>query len=233
MLNTISVELMKMRENKTFIFGALFTTGVVALVVVVNGREVNFPLVEWFLDVMIPSTMMISLMSGVMMTILMQQEYQNNTLINVLTAPVSRVSFIFSKLFAWLIWHTVTMILMSGVLFALTVWNFSNDAITEIAILLLQFVVINFLSFISLLPMLLVAVWQKKAFYPTTVLALILPQFQMMLGFWFSPILPWSATINVMFTDSMSEIIIGLISIFSVGIFSLVFACVSFAKQDQ
>jgi len=180
-------------------------------------------------------------MSVFVLTTLIQREYQDHTMINVLTAPVSRTRFIISKLFAWLIWHLVTLVI--GILLIVAGYIiFSESFFTnEIVNFVRNFTIIGLLSFVSMIPLIWVAILQRKTFSPTIILGIGMAIMymsvadNMILNY-----IPWSAVsiIGIGFSESISTIgmerlIIGLTSIFATGILGLVLACLSFAKQDQ
>lgn len=64
----------------------------------------------WLPSIYIVVGMVLSIMSGFIITFLMQREYEDRTINNVLTAPTSRWRFLFGKLVIWFIWYLGTLI---------------------------------------------------------------------------------------------------------------------------
>jgi len=108
--NYISVELYKMRKNKVFIICSIIPWVIILLLLLVNNNSEMFenPINRLYNLFLVPNALMM-MMSGFVLTTLIQREYQDHTMINVLTAPVARTKFIMSKLLAWFIWHFTTL----------------------------------------------------------------------------------------------------------------------------
>jgi len=233
LLNTISVELFKMWKNKIFGFCLLVVIGITLMQL--QGISPGRTDLEGVFFSLLMSTFYIHLlMSGIILTVLFQREYQDNTLINMLTAPTGRIEFVLSKLIAWFLWHIITLMLS---LFALGLWSHFILSETFPWRLVIFFILLGCTSFVTALPLLLLAIKQRRAFYPTILMTMVLVFLQ-------SQILehnPIFAAFAIHFLDSSgvspqvetSMIVMTLASVLAFGLVSIIGACVSFSRQDQ
>lgn len=60
---------------------------------------------NWIQSVNVITSLFLSIASGFVITFLIQGEYEDKTIINVLSAPTSRSVFLFSKFLVWLLWY--------------------------------------------------------------------------------------------------------------------------------
>ena len=238
MLNIIGAECVKMRKNKMFIISSLIVWGFTAFLIIIDPSLADLT-DTWFV-IGSPLNLVLSIMSGFVVTVLVQREYQDNTIINVLTAPVARKEFVFSKCFVWFIWHVTTL----GITIAITAISyrlvyseaFQANAISEFIV---GFGTMGLLSFVTFLPLLWIAIKQRKLFYPTVFFTLVFAVLQLSIAN--NPIInaiPWTTVALVSLAESQSIIgtsgmIIGLTSIFVCGGLGVGLACYSFGKQDQ
>jgi len=238
LLNIIGTELVKMRKSKMFIISSMIVWSFTAFLIIIDPSLADFTY-TWFV-IGSPLNLVLSIMSGIIITVLIQREYQDNTIINVLTAPVARKEFVFSKCFAWFIWHVATL----GITIAITAISyklvfpeaFQTNAVTEFIV---GFGTMGLLSFVTFLPLLWIAIKQRKLFYPTVFFTLIFAVLQLSIAN--SPIfnaIPWTAVSLISLAESQaiigtSGMIIGLTSIFVCGVLGVGLACNSFGKQDQ
>ena len=113
MLNVISAEWMKLRSNRIFTVCSMLTLLTSAFMVfrdlvIVDNPPESYQM--WLPSIYIVVGMVLSIMSGFIITFLMQREYEDRTINNVLTAPTSRWRFLFGKLVIWFIWYLGTLI---------------------------------------------------------------------------------------------------------------------------
>lgn len=191
----------------------------------------------WLPTVYLVVGALLSIMSGFIITFLLQREYEDRTINNVLTAPTSRLRFLLGKLTIWLIWYVGTLI---GVVIIYTIggWliypdTFGLTGTKSLVITLLKYCL---LAFVAAIPLLTVSVMQRKVFYPTIMIALAFTGIQMFavnMPYKFARIIPWSAVV----VQSLAELpfkddLITLGSIFLTGIIGFVAAYWLFKKQD-
>lgn len=239
MLNTIRVELYKMRKNKMFVISSLI---VWAMTYLMFGANNDLSLEDQQMALLaggVATNMVLSVISVFVATVLIQREYQDHTIINTLTASVMRRDFILSKAVTWLIWHVMTLI-GKIVIIVLVIQLAYAEAMTSRVMfeMIGNMLRLGLLSFVTFLPLLWLAVKQRRAFYPTLFVGIFLAVFIGSVNVPFSQVIPWTAVPLVSISESQAMIgtsgmIIGLTSIFATGIFGLLFACVEFARQDQ
>jgi len=209
-----------------------------AFLIIIDPSSADFS--DGWLGVASPLNTVISIMSGFVITVLIQREYQDNTLINVLTAPVARVEFIISKSIVWFIWHFVTLTINIAIITLGYRFIFSETFQINKAV---EFITglgsLGLLSFVTFLPLLWIVVKQRKTFYPSVLFTLIFAVLLIAIANYpIFNVIPWTAVTLVSVPESRAIIgtpgmIIGLSSIFICGILGLSFACFSFSKQDQ
>jgi bacitracin transport system permease protein len=236
---------MKFRKSKIAILGFLFALIMPIYAVVqgsINQIAYTMDFMRWVINGMISMVMMLSIISGIVITVLVQREYQDNALVNVLTSPVSRKRFIFAKLTAWFLWYIfalvgIIVVYVFGSRFIFTE-IFSLDRTTTI---IQYFGVQGLLGFIAFIPLLLVTIIQRKIFYPSIILTIILALVMLEGGdiaaggerFSLANIIPWQAVTIISYGVSMPYKAIGLASIFTSGIIGLALSLYTFSKQDQ
>jgi bacitracin transport system permease protein len=114
-------------------------------------------------------------LSGFIITFLIQREYADLTVINILTAPVSRIKFLLGKLIVWALWHIAITIGFLIISCAGVYFSYGDSALFENFPAILALVMKAGILFLgTLFPVAWVAVLQKKAFYPSLLLTLIM-----------------------------------------------------------
>lgn len=240
LLNVISAEWMKLRRNRIFAVCSLLTLLVSAFMVFKDLVIVESPIENyqtWLMSVYVVVGMVLSIMSGFIITFLMQREYEDRTINNVLTAPTSRWRFLLGKLVIWFIWYLGTLI---GVIVIYTIggWLIYPDTfgLTGTKMLITTLLKYCLLGFIAAIPLLTVSVMQRKLFYPTIMVALAftgIEMFAINMPFKLARIIPWSAVVVQSLMDLTSkDDLLTLGSIFLTGIVGLVAAYWLFKKQD-
>ena len=66
---------------------------------------------EWLMSVLMLNTLILPIVNGFVITSSMQREYQDRTIRNILTAPVSREKFMAAKLVVWFLWYLISICL--------------------------------------------------------------------------------------------------------------------------
>ena len=240
MINILQAEFLK---QKMSFFGLLCTLVVLSVQVFLIVKDLIFGSVpdvtDWIYTMILMNSLVLSIMSGFYITVLMQREYQNRTLIN--KSTTSRASFIVSKFLIWMIWFLFTLCLVAIVIIIgyrlLYPASFDWSGIQ----MFLQFLVKNSgFIFIASIPVLWVTVLQRTLFYPSmlvslifTVIALLGTQASMKF-LKLAIAVPWSAA-SIASLMSVSSIYfwIAVISVFLIGISGIILAIYSFVRQDS
>lgn len=240
MLNVISAEWMKLKRNRIFAVCTLLTFLASAfmvfkdLVIAENPPE-NYQI--WLMSVYVVVGSLLSIMSGFIITFLLQREYEDRTINNMLTAPTSRLRFLLGKVAIWFIWYVGTLV---GVILIYTIggWliypdTFGLTGTKSLVITLLKYCL---LGFIAAMPLLTVSVMQRKLFYPTIMLALAftgIEMFAMNMPFKLARVIPWSAVVVQSIVElPLADDALTLGIIFLTGIIGLVTAYLLLKKQD-
>lgn len=107
-------------------------------------------------------------LGGFVLTQLVQSEYSQRTIINMLTAPVARPTFLAGKLLIWALWSALTACLTGAVLAVGIYLLFPAEANAAawqmLAAQVTQALLLN-LGVLS--PMAAIVIWQRASFYPS------------------------------------------------------------------
>ena len=240
MRNIISAEFIKVRKNYAVFFSTLLVIAVPIFMIIVPVAPPYYT--SWVMtNILFTICMVLPIMSGFVVTIMIQREYQDQTIINVLVSPVARSTYIFSKLIMWLIWYVITLLIIIAIyilgLYILYQEIFNINSAVNLAN---NFAKSGILSFIASLPLMLVIVMQRKTFYPSLITVLIFTTIQVGATqvsestILLASITPWSAVTLISALEiPMPYFVISIISIFTIGIMGLILTCFSFIKQDQ
>lgn len=164
----------------------------------------------------------------------------DKTIINIITAPVDRKNFIFSKIFVWFSWYLITMIIPMCLtilgLFVLYHSQITNQIIFFTIKILFQ---IGILSFASFIPIVWISIRQRTLFYPSMLCTLIFVLLQSV-GSQISeellPIaifIPWLAVkISTMLPLNNYYLYICIGSILCLGFLGIILSIQEFKKQD-
>ena len=243
MLNILKSELLKLKKDTMFFTGTIISILVPVLLIMKDQFLATPPteIMAWVMNCCLIDFLILSALSGFIITNLVQKEYQAGTLTNILCSAVSRASFVFVKLFVWFLWYIVLlacieMITILGSRF-LYPTQFNADFAKMIIVMFTKFGV---LTFLTMVPLLWITILQRKLFYPAILVTL---GFSGILigGFNISTemiipasIVPWTAVSLVTIYDVESPYaVIGIISILLTGIFGILLALHSIYKQDQ
>lgn len=239
----IKAELFKLKKDIMFFIGTII---VVAIPILILVKDVYFTtppkeLLNWIMSCCLIDFLILSVISGFIITNLIQREYQAGTLINILTSSVSRAAFVISKLIIWFLWYST----MLAIIIAITVFGSKIIYPTQLnqqylKIIIELFSKFGILSFFSFIPLLWVSFMQKKLFYPSILTAMgftaiwvggMNTSLEMILP---ACIVPWSAVSIIAMNQIGSPYVqIGLTSIILVGLIGLFLSYLSFNKQDQ
>ena len=184
LVSLLFTELLKLKRSSMFlisILGAIVAPFVVVVATYVN--EPTTPFKELFYNVNLYTVLIIGVpLYGVVTTYLFNREYTENTLKNILTIPVSRMSFIMSKtllLFMWIMMLTVIAWGITLVLGLLMQFNgLSSSMLTES---IKQFSIGGILLFILSSPIILVTLVMKN-YVPTIIFTVVITLINVMGG---------------------------------------------------
>lgn len=239
----MKAEIFKLKKDFMFFIGTIIVVAIPIFILVKDTYFSTSPkeLLNWIMSCCLIDFLILSVISGFIITNLIQREYQAGTLINILTSSVSRTAFVISKLIIWFLWYSIMLI----IIIAITIFGskiiyptqFNPQYIKLIIELFSKFGVLIFFSFI---PLLWVSFMQKKLFYPSILTAMgftaiwvggMNTSLEMILP---ACLVPWSAVSIIAMNQIGSPYIqIGLTSVILVGLIGLFLSCFSFNKQDQ
>lgn len=239
MLNAVKSELYKVKKNRIFYVCSIMV--ILAIIWLVFKEFISSTQThefdKWIKSLNIFSSLFLSISSGLILTFLIQHEYEHKTIINVLAAPTSRVTFVMSKLVIWFLWYIVILGISIIILLIGGSILFSGDfGISKIQLIFSTVAKTRVLSFVATTPLLLVAILQRHSFYPTIMCAIGfagMELFALILPIKFSSIIPWSAVMLVGSEIPSVYMVRALVVIFLTGILGVLGACFAFKKQNQ
>lgn len=243
MLNILKAEFLKLKKDTMFFTGTIITI-LVPVFMIFKDKFLSAPpdqIMDWIMTCCLIDFLILSVLSGFIITNLVQKEYQSGTLINILSSTVSRASFVFSKLAVWFLWYVILLayIELVTVLGSSLIYpgQFHTGIVKMVFVMFTKF---GLLTFITLVPLLWVTILQKKLFYPAILTAIgftgiLLGGFnisaEMMMP---ASFVPWTAvSLVAVYQVESPYIIIGTLSIALTGIVGLGLALRSIYKQDQ
>ncbi|MBD3108421.1 ABC transporter permease [Bacillus sp. AGMB 02131] len=242
MIDILQAEFLKQKKST---FALLCTIMVLSVQIVLIAKDMMIGSVpddtEWIYTLILMNSLILSIMSGFFITFLMQREYQDRTLINILNAPVSRVSFIVAKLLVWAMWYIITACLVAVVIvIGYRLVYPASFGWSGVQLIFLLVAKNSGFLFVASLPVLWITVLQRTLFYPSllvtfifTVIAIAGTQTSMgMLKLAIA--VPWSAaSIASLMSASSIYFWIAVLSVFLSGIIGTVLTIYSFVRQDQ
>jgi len=243
LLNILSSEVMKLKRNKL-----ILSCSIIAILIPVfmiccdlyylnKGTLVHDTAIEWIGSLSLLCQLIIyPILSGFIITFSIQKEYGESTIINTLTAPVNKTKFLFGKIIVWFLWHMAITAVFLFITFAGVYLLYGQSPLsTNLSQIVKQILLIGLFDFLTLIPVVWIAIIQRKSFYPSLLFCCII----MAIGFaglyWsklLSSIIPWSAVSTLCVTGLHSSDITPYISIISCGIIGLGLAIYSFRHQD-
>jgi len=182
--NLLFTEFLKLKRSNMLlisILGAAVAPFVVVIATFVN--EPATPFKDLFFNANLYTVLIIGVpLYGVVTTYLFNREYMENTLKNILTIPVSRISFIISKTLLLFIWiMMLTMIAWSLTLFLGLLTQFDGLTTSLLLDSLKQFSTGGLLLFILSTPIILVTLVMKN-YVPTIILTVVITLVNVMAG---------------------------------------------------
>ena len=117
MRNILAAELLKLKRSKLIPVCTLIALVVPVFMIILDamdkvGITADMEGCDWLIRLIIPIQMFIyPILSGFIITFLIQKEYVERTMLNTLTAPVNRTKLILSKFVIWMGWHLLVSFL--------------------------------------------------------------------------------------------------------------------------
>lgn len=169
MHDAVCSEIIKFRRNKMAWMGTLIIITIPFFMIwnrlVIDPQRTYM---EWLMSVLMLNTLVLPIINGFVITSGMQREYQDRTIRNILTAPVSRERFMAAKLDVWFMWYLISCCLSEVIVIAGCYVLFPVEFTTgNMRYVLFLFTQNNFFSFIAGIPILLICVKQQALFYPS------------------------------------------------------------------
>lgn len=119
MHDAVCSEIIKFRRNRMAWLGTLIII-TIPLFMIWNRLVIDTQreYMEWLMSVLMLNTLILPIVNGFVITSSMQREYQDRTIRNVLTAPVSREKFLTAKLIVWFLWYLISFCLSEAIAIA-------------------------------------------------------------------------------------------------------------------
>lgn len=243
LFNVLKSEFLKLKKDTMFYIGTIITM-LVPVLVILKDKVISAPpksAMDWVMTCCLVDFLILSILSGLVITNLVQKEYQSGTLTNILTSAVSRTSFVFSKLVIWFFWYFILLVYIEIVTVLGSKFIYPDEfSMDFVKIVIAMFTKFGLLSFITFIPLLWVTILQKKLFYPSVLVAIaftgiLVGGFNISLDMIFlASLIPWTAVSLISIYQVESPyIIIGIISIVLIGIIGLFLSIRSINKQEQ
>lgn len=240
--NAFQTEILKLKKNKMALIGFVVTISIPILLILksilIDKTKIDYN--EWIMTVSMLVNLVLPIMSGFFITQSMQKEYGEKTIINIVTAPVNRKTFVFSKIAVWFCWYLVVMIVTECLTIVGSLILFHSQVTsTTICFTIQLFTQIGLLSYIAFLPIIWIAIRQRTLFYPTMLCTLVFVLLQSV-GTQVSEELlpvasfvPWLAIqISTMLPQNSQYLYICIASILCTGIVGIGLSIHEFNKQD-
>ncbi|CAD0146664.1 ABC transporter multidrug-family permease [Streptococcus thermophilus] len=216
MLNILANERLKLKRNKLLPVCSLLAILIPVFMIIVDLREkdaiaVSMIGIDWLRRLIIPIQIIVyPVLSGFVVTFLVQKEYVEHTMINTLTAPTNRVKFLLGKYLIWTVWFigiTLAFIIVTSLGYS-ALFGFSEfkSSASEIIELCLKTGILNLLS---MSPMLIVCVLQRSTFYPSLLFSCVISGIGMVGLYWpesLRNVIPWSAVTSITLLDTQSTL---------------------------
>ena len=240
MLNILANERLKLKRNKlipmcTLIAIMLPIAMIIADVSAKNATASTFTIIEWVNRLVLPIQVIVyPVLSGFVITFLIQKEYVERTMINTLTAPTNRIKLVLGKYIIWSLWVVVLTLLIllityGGVylLFGKTQFLENFYEITELCLKT------GILNLLSMSPILIICILQRQIFYPSLLFSCLVSGIGFVGLYWSETIrnvIPWSAVTSITFLNS--DVLLPYVSVICCYICGLAFSFYSFNRQN-
>jgi bacitracin transport system permease protein len=240
LLNVLANECLKLKSNKLLpvcTFLALILPGFMLIVDLMDKSFIiaNMSWNDWLFRLVLPIQVIVyPVLSGFVLTFLIQKEYSEKTIINTLTAPTSRIIFLLGKYTIWVSWVLIITIGFLALTYAGVYSLFGKvlfqESIARVTELIIKIGILNLLSMSALL---ITCILQRSVFYPSLLFSCLVAGMGFSGLYWpemIRDIIPWSAvtSITILNTQTMLPYTSILIGHFIGLLLSIYF----FVKQD-
>lgn len=243
MLNVLANEKMKMRRNKLLI---VCTVLAIIIPIFMAGEDIyeygsSTPednIISWVFRLsLICQLIVYPVLSGFVLTFSIQKEYGDHTMINTLTAPVSRIKFLMGKVIIWSAWHLLITLIYLGIACISAYLLYGNAVFSNSYMEIIELVVkIGVFNLGTLMPVVWIAVLQRKTFYPSLLCTIIFTGFGFAGLYWpelLGSLVPWSAATLLCVPGIDVITSIAYPSVIICTLVGLYLALYSFHKQEQ
>lgn len=232
-------ELLKMKKSRIFYICSVLVILPAIWMIYKDARLVTPPeeISNWLQSVNVICSLFLSISSGFVITFLIHREYEDKTIINVLSAPTSRTVFLFSKFFIWFLWY----VLLLGILMVL--YSIGGKLVypgrfgtEEIELLLHLVAKSRMTSFLASSPLLLVAVLQRRTFYPTIMCSLVFTGIELSaltIPIRVASSAPWSAAMLFSYGITGGYRKMAMLAVITSGLVGIVGGWLVFRRQNQ
>lgn len=240
MLNILANERLKLKRNVLFPVCTLLALSLPLFMILIdfNDKEqiiAKMAAGDWVSRLVIPIQVIVyPILSGFVLTFLIQKEYSEKTMINTLTAPTNRINFLFGKYIVWVSWFVIITFGFLAItyfgLYSLYGKTVFEKALGDVTSTILKTGLLNLLS---MSPMLIVCVLQRSAFYPSLLFGCIVSGIGFSGLYWpetIRNIIPWSAVTSITILNSQAALPYAAILIGH--LLGLLISMYCFKKQD-
>lgn len=240
MLNILKSEIMKSKGYNIFrvCFGIVVITLVLFIAKGLNGPAqiiYNITMEEWARSTIhICMLLIVPIVNGILFTFVIQREYGEHTIINVLNAPISRMEFVTGKFLLCAAWQLFSV----TICYILTVFGcwlrYPETFSLAYTVYLASMIYLGGLfSFLANLPVIAICFLQRKSFYISFLFCLLfagITSLALQMPPKLSALLPWSGVIYMHYCESLN--IYSVISISICGLASLIVSFLTMQKQE-
>ncbi len=241
MLNVLATECMKLRRNKLVLILSIVA---VLLPIVLIGKDIvqfkgrpPIDILTWLPSLsQVCQLIIYPVLGGFILTFLIQKEYGDHTIINTLTAPVKRVTFIIGKIVIWFIWQLLLTVIFTLISCCGAYLLYGQQTLLEfLPKVILSGLLNGLLSWAVFTPIAWMAVLQRENSYTSlifTLLFTVIGAFAMYFPLEVVRFIPWTA-VTLMSATYMTAISWPVcLSIGGCAALGLFMACHSFMRQE-
>ena len=240
MRNILAAELLKLKRSILISVCTLIALAIPVFMIILDvmdrvGIAADMEGCDWLIRMIIPIQMFIyPILSGFIITFLIQKEYVERTMLNTLTAPVNRTKLILSKFVIWMGWHLLVNFLFF-VIMCLGFLLIYGEVEFQSIFATIVFIVFGMgsLGFLSMSPILIICITQKNVFYPSLLCSCGVAALEFA-GLYMSEtmrnLIPWTAVTSISVLGCLEVLpVLSVLICFVIGIMG---ASVLFRRQN-